>query len=94
MHRTGFFEDNRRPGYGRPVVTHPSDAAIANEVFSPPTETADRARRKVEALRRIGASGSAALDFLCQHTDAAHVKSAKGINALAEVIVAKVGGLA
>ncbi|QSE92347.1 CoA ester lyase [Rhodococcus pseudokoreensis] len=83
-----FCLDNKQLGYRGMVCIHPSHIAIANEVFTPSPEQVDFYRRMIEAFKVAEAAGSAAVDFEGQHIDIAHVKTAEGIIAQAEAVMA------
>ena len=68
---------------------HPSQVALANEVFSPPEAEVARARRIVEALREAEAQGKGAAALDGRMIDAASEKMAKNVLALAEAIAAQ-----
>ncbi|MBV9921232.1 MAG: CoA ester lyase, partial [Pseudonocardia sp.] len=84
-----FAEDNRRLGYRGLALIHPSHVAVANEVFTPSPETVAHYRRMIDAFRKAEAEGHAAVDFEGQHIDLAHAKTAEGVIALADAIVAQ-----
>ncbi|MGH4025519.1 MAG: HpcH/HpaI aldolase/citrate lyase family protein [Pseudonocardiaceae bacterium] len=65
---------------------HPSQIELANEVFSPPQEEVDRARRIVEALRQAAASGKGAASLDGKMIDAASERMAQTIIALDDAI--------
>jgi citrate lyase subunit beta/citryl-CoA lyase len=87
-----FAEDNRRLGYKGIVLIHPSHVAVANDVFTPSSETVQYYRRMIDEFRRAEADGSAAVDFEGRHVDLAHIKTAEGIINLAESIAAAAAG--
>lgn len=68
---------------------HPSQVALANEVFSPPEAEVTRARRIIEALRQAEAEGKGAAALDGRMIDAASEKMAKNVLVLAEAIAAK-----
>jgi citrate lyase subunit beta/citryl-CoA lyase len=68
---------------------HPSQVALANEVFSPPEAEVTRARRIIEALRQAEAEGRGAAALDGRMIDAASEKMAKNVLVLAEAIAAK-----
>jgi citrate lyase subunit beta/citryl-CoA lyase len=68
---------------------HPSQIAIANEVFSPPEAEVARARRVIEALREAEAAGKGAASLDGKMIDAASEKMARNVLVLAEAIAAK-----
>lgn len=65
---------------------HPSQIELANEVFSPPEEEVDRARRIVEALRQAEAEGKGAASLDGKMIDAASERMAQTIIALDDAI--------
>ncbi len=65
---------------------HPSQIDLANEVFSPPEEEVDRARRIVEALRQAVAEGKGAASLDGKMIDAASERMAQTIIALDDAI--------
>lgn len=79
-----FAEDQRKLGYRGLVAIHPSHVSIANEVFTPPQEVVDEARRLIEAYRAAEAAGHSAVTFEGQHIDLAHARTAEGLLALAD----------
>ncbi len=68
---------------------HPSQIALANEVFSPPEAEVTRARRVIEALREAEAAGKGAASLDGKMIDAASEKMARNVLVLAEAIAAK-----
>lgn len=79
-----FAEDQRRLGYRGLVCIHPSHVEIANEVFTPPAEVVEQARRLVEAFYAAEASGHSAVVFEGQMIDLAHARTAQGLLDLAD----------
>jgi citrate lyase subunit beta/citryl-CoA lyase len=65
---------------------HPSQVALANEVFSPPEAEVDRARRIIEALREAEAQGKGAAAVDGKMIDAASERMAKTVIAMDEAI--------
>jgi citrate lyase subunit beta/citryl-CoA lyase len=68
---------------------HPSQVALANEVFSPPETEVTRARRIIEALKKAEAEGRGAAALDGRMIDAASERMARNVLALAEAIAAK-----
>jgi citrate lyase subunit beta/citryl-CoA lyase len=68
---------------------HPSQVAIANEVFSPPDAEVARARRIVEELRRAEAEGRGAASLDGKMIDAASERMAANVIQLADAIAAR-----
>jgi malyl-CoA/(S)-citramalyl-CoA lyase len=67
---------------------HPSQVALANEVFSPPDAEVDRARRIVEELRKAEAEGKGAAAVDGKMIDAASERMARTVIELADAISA------
>jgi len=68
---------------------HPSQVAMANEVFSPPEAEVSRARRIIEELKKAEAEGRGAASLDGKMIDAASEKMANNILTLADAIAAK-----
>ena len=68
---------------------HPSQIALANEVFSPPAKEVDRARRIVAALREAEAQGKGAASLDGKMIDAASERMAANVIAADDAIRAK-----
>lgn len=68
---------------------HPSQIAIANEVFSPPEAEVTRARRVIEALKEAEAAGKGAASLDGKMIDAASERMARNVLVLAEAIAAR-----
>jgi citrate lyase subunit beta/citryl-CoA lyase len=68
---------------------HPSQIALANEVFSPPEAEVTRARRIIEALREAEAQGKGAASLDGKMIDAASERMAANVIAVAEAIEAR-----
>ncbi|RZL24644.1 MAG: CoA ester lyase [Rhodococcus sp. (in: high G+C Gram-positive bacteria)] len=81
-----FAEGNRRLGFAGQVLIHPSHIETVNDVYAPNPEIVDRFRRMIEAFEKAQANGQAAALFEGEHVDIAHVKTARGVVALAESI--------
>lgn len=78
----GYARDARRAaslGFDGKWAIHPSQIAIANEVYSPSPEEITRARRNLEAYRDAEARGLGATSVDGQLVDAAHVKLAEAV---------------
>ncbi len=67
---------------------HPSQIALANEVFSPPENEVDRARRIIEALKEAEDQGKGAAALDGKMIDAASERMARNVLAVAEAIEA------
>ena len=68
---------------------HPSQVALANEVFSPPQAEVTRARRIIEELRKAAAMGKGAASLDGRMIDAASERMAQNVLVLAEAIAAR-----
>ena len=68
---------------------HPSQVALANEVFSPPEAEVTRARRIIEELRKAEAEGRGAAALDGKMIDAASERMARNVIVLAEAIAGK-----
>jgi citrate lyase subunit beta/citryl-CoA lyase len=68
---------------------HPSQIAMANDVFSPPPAEVTRARRIIEELRKAEAEGKGAAALDGKMIDAASERMALNVIALADAIAAK-----
>ncbi len=68
---------------------HPSQVALANEVFSPLESEVTKARRIIEELRKAEAQGKGAASLDGKMIDAASEKMANNVLVLAEAIAAK-----
>ncbi len=68
---------------------HPSQVAMANEVFSPPEAEVTKAKRIIEELRKAEAQGKGAASLDGKMIDAASEKMANNVLVLAEAIAAK-----
>jgi citrate lyase beta subunit len=65
---------------------HPSQVALANEVFSPPEAEVTRARRIIQELRKAEAEGRGAAALDGKMIDAASERMARNVLVLAEAI--------
>ncbi len=68
---------------------HPTQVALANEVFSPPEAEVTRARRIIEELRRAEAEGRGAAALDGRMIDAASERMANNVLVLADAIAAR-----
>ena len=68
---------------------HPSQIALANEVFSPPEAEVDRARRILQELETAAAEGRGAAAVDGKMIDAASARMAENVVRLAEAIEAR-----
>jgi citrate lyase subunit beta/citryl-CoA lyase len=65
---------------------HPSQVALANEVFSPPEAEISRAKRIIEELKKAEAEGRGAASLDGKMIDAASEKMARNVLVIAEAI--------
>ena len=68
---------------------HPTQIALANEVFTPPTAEVDKAKRILTALKEAAAQGKGAASLDGRLIDAASERMANNIVKMAEAIAAK-----
>ncbi len=68
---------------------HPSQVALANEVFTPPAEEVDKAQRILNALKEAAAQGRGAASLDGRMIDAASARMASNVVKAAEAIAAK-----
>jgi citrate lyase subunit beta/citryl-CoA lyase len=68
---------------------HPSQVALANEIFTPPASEIDKAKRILEALKIAAAEGKGAAALDGRLIDAASEKMAQNIVKSAEAIAEK-----
>jgi len=66
-------------GYEGKWAIHPSQVELANEVFSPPTEEIDRARRILVALEEAATQGRGAAQLDGRMIDAASARMAENV---------------
>jgi citrate lyase subunit beta/citryl-CoA lyase len=88
----GYKEGARRAaalGCEGKWAIHPSQVALANEVFSPPETEVTRARRIIEELRKAEAEGRGAAALDGKMIDAASERMARNVLVLADAIAAK-----
>ncbi len=64
-------------GFDGKQCIHPDQLALANQVFTPPREEADRARAMIEAYERAVAAGHGAATFEGRMIDAANLRMAR-----------------
>ena len=76
-------------GFEGKWAIHPSQIAMANEVFSPPEAEVDRARRIIDELRKAEAAGKGAAALDGKMIDAASEKMAMNVLSLADAITAR-----
>ena len=85
----GYVDGARRAaalGYEGKWAIHPSQVALANEVFSPPAAEVDRARRILAALDEAAAEGRGAAQLDGRMIDAASARMAENVVAQAAAI--------
>lgn len=68
---------------------HPSQVALANEVFTPPVAEVDKAKRILAALKEAAAQGKGAAALDGRLIDAASERMANNVVKIAEAIAAK-----
>ena len=68
---------------------HPSQVALANEVFTPPVAEVDKAQRILAALKEAAAQGKGAASLDGRMIDAASARMASNVVKAAEAIAAK-----
>jgi citrate lyase subunit beta/citryl-CoA lyase len=68
---------------------HPSQVALANEVFTPPAAEVDKAKRILAALKEAAAQGKGAASLDGRMIDAASARMAGNVVNAAEAIAAK-----
>ena len=73
----------RSLGYSGKWAIHPTQIALANEVFTPSEEEIAHARRLLQAMEAAHRAGSGAITLDGQMIDMAHVRQAERIVALA-----------
>jgi len=61
-------------GYEGKWAIHPTQIALANEVFSPPAEEVERARQIIKAMEEAAAQGRGAVSFKGRMIDAASIR--------------------
>ena len=85
----GYIDGARRAaalGYEGKGAIHPSQGALANEVFSPPVAEVDRAHRILVALEEAAAEGRGAAQLDGRMIDAASARMAENVVAQAAAI--------
>lgn len=79
-----YAEADRALGFVGTVILHPSNAPVANSVFSPSEEELARCRRMLDAYAEGQAAGSGSVMFEGEHIDKAHAETAKAVLARAQ----------
>ena len=90
--REGFVAAARRAaalGYEGKWAIHPSQIALANDVFTPPTGEVERARRILAALDDAARDGRGAAQLDGRMIDAASARMAQNVVQIAAAIDAK-----
>lgn len=77
-------EEARAMGFAGKLCIHPTQVAIANNVFTPSPEQVDHARRLLAAYEEASAKGVAAIDFEGQMVDEPVARQARRLLTLAE----------
>jgi citrate lyase subunit beta/citryl-CoA lyase len=88
----GFLAAARRDaalGYEGKWAIHPSQIALANDVFTPPEAEVNRARRILDALAAAAREGKGAAQLDGKMIDAASARMAENIVRTAEAIARK-----
>jgi len=88
----GFVASARRGaalGIEGKWAIHPSQIALANDVFSPPAEEVDRARRILAALDEAARAGRGAAQLDGRMIDAASARMAENVVRTADAIAAR-----
>ena len=88
----GFILGARRAaalGYEGKWAIHPSQIALANDVFSPPPEEVERARNILAALEEAAAEGRGAAQLDGRMIDAASARMAENVVATAAAIAGR-----
>ncbi|MBL8659120.1 MAG: CoA ester lyase [Rhodospirillales bacterium] len=73
-------------------VIHPSQIALANEIFRPSDEEMDKARRILAAMEQAGAEGRGAVTLDGRMIDIASIRQAEALVRKAEAIAARADG--
>ena len=76
-------------GYEGKWAIHPSQIALANEIFTPPAAELERARRILDALDQAAREGRGAAQLDGRMIDAASARMARNIVAIASTIAAR-----
>ncbi|MCL4519551.1 MAG: CoA ester lyase [Thaumarchaeota archaeon] len=69
--------ESRDLGYTGKQVIHPSQIALANEIFSPSNEQISRAKEIIDAYEKAMREGTGAIRFKNELVDAVHYRQAK-----------------
>ncbi|HEY2318390.1 MAG TPA: CoA ester lyase [Solirubrobacteraceae bacterium] len=79
-------------GYEGKWAIHPSQIALANDVFTPSADIADRTRRIISAMEEAAAQGKGAVSLDGRLIDAASIRMAQNLLAKLEQIEARSAG--
>ncbi len=85
-------EQGRALGFDGKTLIHPSQIAVANEVFAPSPEALDEARRIIAAFEEAEREGRGVTVVDGRLVENLHVENARRLLALAQVIAALEGG--
>ena len=80
---------HRRMGFVGELLLHPSNVAIANEVYSPSAADVDYYQGMIDAFDAAQSDGRAALIYDGEHVDIAHVTTAREIVAQAHAMAGR-----
>jgi len=80
------FQQNRQLGFTGQVLIHPSHIAMANEIFMPSAQEVQFYAGMIETFERAEAQGIAAVQYEGQHIDYAHVKTARQVIAMHQLL--------
>jgi malyl-CoA/(S)-citramalyl-CoA lyase len=93
----GYLTAARRAavlGYEGKWAIHPSQIALANDVFTPDSHIVDKTHRIIAAMKEAAANGSGAVSLDGRLIDAASIRMAETLLAKLEQIEAKANGTA
>ena len=76
-------------GYEGKWAIHPSQVALANEVYTPAPRLVERTRRIIEAMREAATEGKGAVSLDGRLIDAASIRMAENLLAKLEQIEAR-----
>jgi malyl-CoA/(S)-citramalyl-CoA lyase len=79
-------------GYEGKWAIHPSQIALANEVFTPSHAIVEKTHRIIEAMEEAAAQGRGAVSLDGRLIDAASIRMAENLLAKLEQIEARQGG--
>lgn len=81
-----FAETNRQLGFTGEMILHPSNVAVVNEVYTPGPDEVAYYEGMIRTFENAVAEGRAAVLYEGEHIDAAHVKTAREVLALARAL--------